>query len=256
MTVAEKLSSVDTFIYGSCVSRDTFKVMDSSRHRLIAYVARQSLISAFAPAAHLPTPPLESAFQRRMVNDDWASGLPKRLADATPGLELLLWDLCDERLGIYVFPDGSVLTRSVDLMRIPQWQNIVESATLLDFGTEAHLTRFTAAVHDFKTLLDDLGLRERLVLVAAPWAEFDEYGAPTPHSFGRSPQEAAAHFARYSALAAAIIECRTVGAEETVASAHHRWGRAPFHYTSEVYHGIADEITEVENTWQHRHGPK
>ena len=39
------------FIYGSCVSRDTFEFLRPLGYGLVDYVARQSLISAFSHVA-------------------------------------------------------------------------------------------------------------------------------------------------------------------------------------------------------------
>src|SRR5690606_3435896 len=99
------------------VSRDTFELLDTSRYSLLAYVARQSLISALGPATPLAVPLAElSPFQRRMVEGDIGSDLRSRLAAAARNTDLLLWDLTDERLGIYRMPDGGFVTRTPDVI--------------------------------------------------------------------------------------------------------------------------------------------
>ncbi|KRE35516.1 hypothetical protein ASG73_16405 [Janibacter sp. Soil728] len=69
---------VRVLVTGSQATRDTFAFLDPGLFRLDAFVARQSLISAFGPAGEPPFDPsvLLSAFQRRMVEGDACSRAP------------------------------------------------------------------------------------------------------------------------------------------------------------------------------------
>src|SRR5690606_29154368 len=91
----------------------------ADRFEVVAYIARQSLLSAGRDAsAHLPDGlEIDSDFQRRMMTGDFAGNLAGRLAEAAPTTDVLLWDLADERHGVHVFEDGSVVTRSIDNVR-------------------------------------------------------------------------------------------------------------------------------------------
>ena len=71
------------FIYGSCVSRDSYERLDSAMFPLVSYVARQSLISSFSrPATFVSMPEftgLTSKFQIKMLGGDLESSLPRSL---------------------------------------------------------------------------------------------------------------------------------------------------------------------------------
>src|SRR5699024_2823677 len=88
--------------YGSCVPRDTVDLAGSDRFDVVAYVARQSLLSADHDASeHFPAQAeIGSDFQRRMMTGDFAGDLEERLADAAAETDVLLWDLADERHGV------------------------------------------------------------------------------------------------------------------------------------------------------------
>lgn len=105
-------------IYGSCVARDTVEAAAGSVE-LVRYVARQSLISVGSDAsAHLPTElGLDSPFQARMVTADFLGSLGADLTEVGKDVDRLLWDLADERHGVYRFRDGTIATRSVETMR-------------------------------------------------------------------------------------------------------------------------------------------
>lgn len=227
------------FIYGSCVSRDSFEHVARDRYVLTRYVARQSLISAYAgPAALDGTDVLTSAFQRRMVEGDAAGDLPRLLAQDAAATDLLLWDLTDERLGVLLAPDGGAVTRSVELVGAGL-EPAGDGWRYLAFGTDDHLALWTDALDAFCGTLAHEGLLERTVLLAVPWALTTEDGRAAPSSFGVAPADANARFARYHDAARrrglTVVE---VPPAAVVASAEHRWGPAPFHYSPSTYDAV------------------
>ncbi len=76
-------------------------------HEVLAYdnlsqgheraVARQGLVSAFSHAdpGALPAFDADSAFQKRMLREDWVGGLVPRLESRAAEVDVLVWDLCD-----------------------------------------------------------------------------------------------------------------------------------------------------------------
>ncbi len=228
------------FIYGSCVSRDAYEELPGrgEDHELIAYVARQSLLSADQDAtARLPEDlGLEHAFQERMVRSDWAGDLWERLEDAE-GLDLLVWDLVDERHGAYWFLDGGVVTRSVDIMGTGL-MDLLPEEQLIGFGTEDHLEAWSDAAEDFAERLRAAGLFERTVVLEVPWAEASLGGEPVPASMGLAPQDAnrlyAPYYARLRELGFDVLSVEG----PVYADPGHKWGLAPFHYAPEVYERI------------------
>lgn len=272
---------IGTFVFGSCVSRDTYEFLPRDRFTLHTYVARQSLISAMSrprPDPFPPTPAL-GQFQRRSLETDWSSGLMKLLAPRLSGLDLLLWDLCDERLGVYEFPDGSYCTRSVELMKSGLEESLTTGAQLHRFGTDRHLELWTASMQAF---LDELSAHPvRVVLIALDWARATTDGRPTPSSYGLSADQANLIYPRYYQAVADTVAATPVSvhrvpvpqasvigtrarlahasrklplpgrlarrvaastAQTPPADAEHRWGLAPFHYAPSVYDEVSSDI--------------
>ena len=243
MTDAEGPTRV--FIYGSCVSRDTFEYLPGEQFTLVKYVARQSLISAFSRAdVTIDLSGLESNFQRRMVEDDVAGSLPRLLAETAGDTDILLWDLADERLGVYRTPDGTYLTRSVEAIRAGLAEHAAGAWVHVPFGTDEHFDLWCAALEQFAHLRKQTGLADRTLLLQVPWAARTTEGGPAPASFGMQAEEANALFERYFAAAGDDPALKTVRIEDrdAVSDTDHRWGTAPFHYSPVVYRRLTDSI--------------
>lgn len=240
-----------TFIYGSCVSRDTFERLPRDRFELVQYVARQSLISATAPAPHVPPPAFEtsSAFQRRMLLGDWESSLLPSLESHAGSVDLLLWDLCDERLGLRqiepAVPAGTpaVVTRSVDSIRAGVDARL-EPAPQIAFGSRRHRLMFLHSLRAFLDALSELDLLEKTLVLAPAWANRTAAGLATPSSFGLPADRANRLYADYySAIEKTTrLPILRVPPRDARADPDHPWGVAPFHYTEDVYTRLASQI--------------
>nr|WP_275263093.1 DUF6270 domain-containing protein [Segeticoccus rhizosphaerae] len=242
--------AIRTFIYGSCVSRDSFEYFDGDRYALSAYVARQSLISAFGKAGDpgVDLSKLTSPFQRRIVQEDVASGLSARLRAKARQVDLLLWDLVDERLGVYIQDDGGVVTRSVELLTAQRESNRRVPGRLVAFDSREHRELWSVAVGRWLALLRELDLLERTVLLAPAWAERTTEGRRTPASFGISAKQANRATAGY--VTTVRRQCRIrvieIGQDLARAAEGHKWGIAPFHYDAAVYRSIASAVEDLE----------
>ncbi|WP_422115714.1 DUF6270 domain-containing protein [Brachybacterium sp. UNK5269] len=232
-------------IYGSCVARDSVDLAGSGRLSVADYVARQSLISAGLDAsARFPSDPqVSSRFQRRMMEADFAGDLEARLDAVAPTTDLLLWDLTDERHGVHVFEDGSVVTRSVDLTAVPEVLGVVEGTRHVAFGTEEHFALWSPRAEKFRDHLRERGLFDRTVVLQVPWALVAVDGRETPVSMGTSAIEANEAYRRYyehlRSLGFTLLELQPLG---VLADPEHRWGFAPFHYTQDVYEEIVARV--------------
>lgn len=219
-------------VLGSCVSRDLFEELPRGRFRLVDYVARQSLISSFSkPVNAIEMPAVASAFQQRMVEGDFTSSLPLVLERTADKVDLVLWDLTDERLGIYLLQDDTVITRSVDLIASGAEGGIASTSMFIQFGDDAHFEMWSQSLLQFQQALEQHHPRAQIVLLALPWAELTESGRPTPTSFGLSASEANSLYSRYFD-AAQKLATETLGRSDPYVRAadDHRWGTAPFHY--------------------------
>ncbi|PFG18651.1 DUF6270 domain-containing protein [Serinibacter salmoneus] len=236
--------STRILVYGSCVSRDTVSAMPQDRIRIVDYIARQSLVSAYSPPVTLiPAPELESRFQARQAAGDFASSLPSALRRTGGRVDLILWDLTDERLGFYVLPDDTAVTRSVDLIAAGIDGSIAQIASLISFGTDLHFNLWSSQLPRLITTVGKEHPAARFVLIAPPWAAHSADGSPTPSSFGMSAEDGNAKYERY------LDEAERRGIEiigrditDPRSSAEHVWGEAPFHYAPEVYQELVRHL--------------
>lgn len=228
-------------VYGSCVARDTVEAAAEGQMSIQVYVARQSLLSAGSDASgHFPADaPIDSAFQRRMMVSDFAGDLRTHLEAVAGDVDVLLWDLVDERHGVHEYPDGTVVTRSIDLVSVPEALAAVEDARHIPFGSDEHFSRWTERADAFIASLEEHALLARTVVLQVPWALITVAGEPTPWSMGVPAREANESYRRYYQHlrdhGLRILELQPLA---VLADPEHRWGLAAFHYTPEVYQEI------------------
>ncbi|WP_157236675.1 XcbB/CpsF family capsular polysaccharide biosynthesis protein [Promicromonospora sukumoe] len=243
------MSKTRVFIYGSCVSRDTFEHFDPEQFELVQYVARQSALSATTRPVELMAPPtLESRFQQRMIAGDFGSSLRRMLPDFAEHVDVLLVDLTDERLGVYLLPDGTVLTRSVELIQSGAENHLPQGTRHLPFGTQQHFEYWQGAIRALGESIRSMMPHVGIALLDIPWAEWSESGQPTPDSFGVSAAQANPVFRPYVEAAAQALGAHVISVDpSTVASGpHHPWGDAPFHYAERVYLDVVRQLTGIE----------
>ena len=234
-------------VYGSCVARDTLEFAASGSVELKGYVARQSLISADSDALpHLPEQlSVSSKFQERMIRADFEGGLFSRLETLAPDVDVLLWDLADERHGVYRFSDGAVVTRSIDNIRMPELDERFAEAEHIPFGTPEHFAIWRDRLAAFEERLRSLDLFERTVVLEVPWAVLTTEGKPSPWSMGVRAKDANQRYEPYYDLVRDRgFRMVRLPQEVVLADPQHRWGLAPFHYTPAVYREVLRQLRE------------
>lgn len=230
-----------TAIFGGCVSRDTLAFAGDDNYPLSRYIARHSLLSSQKDAsANFSEFEVASKFQRRIVEFDIKGNLFDELPKFAD-IEVFLWDLNVERTGCWEFPDGSVVTNSPDLRKVPELKKALNEARKIDFGHQEHISRWKSAAEAFVSALESNGIKRRTLVLAPNWALIDSAGAPTRALGDLRPEDANAAFAPYlshlEALGLAVARF-----DGLVADLEHKWGRAPFHYTSEAYEKFQEHI--------------
>jgi hypothetical protein len=229
------------FIYGGCVSRDTVEFSPAGRYELVRYIARHSLLSAGSDAGqNLPPIALESRFQKKMVDLDVVGGLLGEIHKARI-CDVILWDLNVERVGVWMFEDQTIVTNSAELRKVPEVKPRLKSARLIEFGTDEHYWRWSGAARIFIEGLRQLGLASRVVVLAPEWAMQDELGQATGRIAGKTADEYNAEYSRYVGLLESL-GLSVVRIPETTSAVEHKWGKAPFHYSQEVYRELNLEI--------------
>ncbi len=239
------MSKARVFIYGSCVSRDTFDFLHADEFELVQYIARQSAISAYTKSVELIDPPaLPSPFQQRVLSDDFRSSLRTTIPNLRD-IDLVLMDLTDERLGVYVLPDGSVVTRSIELIESGFERNLPAGSHYIPFGTDLHFQYWSAGISEISKLFSEHLPRTAIALLAVPWAERSESGARTPESFGVNARDMNPVMDAYTTHAAQALNSHLISIDpaEALSADDHRWGPAPFHYSTSVYRSLVHSLT-------------
>lgn len=241
--MVDERARVKTFIYGSCVSRDTFGYVPKS-FQLLKYVARQSLISAGTDASRLSAQlaAIKSDFQRRMVHGDLAGTLYEALTQAAPEVDLLLIDLVDERGGVIDLGE-SYVTKLAELWNAGG-NEATQGKTQVQFGTDEHFDLWSSAAERFVDLVTSVDLLDKTVVLRTPWADRYESGEPLEIPTWMMPPATADHrYERYfTFLSNAGLRVITLPHELARTPADHQWGPSPFHYIDEAYEFLAREI--------------
>ena len=249
---------IRTLIYGSCVSRDTFSHLDQNRYELTRYIARQSLVSAFSAPSVLEDGSLhnlKSNFQRRTLAGDFSSSLREHLVTHGSNTDLILWDLTDERFGIYERQREQFVTRSLELVSSGLDAELSSNHPLIKYGSTIHRDLWTAAASNFAILLADYAPNAKLLLLAPPWARFDTTGKGTRSPISRTVRSANRMLRQYIRIAETKLEPRLIGCPSPVADAIHPWGPAPYHYDTSVYQQMVrsiDQATDAMSSFPNR----
>lgn len=230
------------FIYGSCVSRDAFTHF-GAEHDLIGYVARQSVISAMSrPTKLLPYLPLDSAFQTRMVDGDLRSNLVPTIQGVAEKIDLLIIDLTDERLGVHKLPDGSFVTRSVELVNSGRLKALSPIPGVIPIGSQRHTIFWQNAAQKFYATLDQMGLREKTLVINTPWATESNDGEPVPGYRDFTTEDMNQHLHDCGIFIRGLgYKVLDMPASLAVSSKEHKWGLAPFHYAESAYRWMRDQ---------------
>jgi len=177
-----------------------------------------------------------------MLEWDALSALITILTRHANDTDLLVWDLTDERLGIYIYEDGTVLTSSTELRGLMANGAPAALGRHVPFGSDEHYRRFDSALASFINRLERLQLLHKTLLLAPAWAETTETGEPTSSSFGMTAREANTLNARYLELIERKAGIPVFRVNDTRASVNHPWGKAPFHYSEAAYQTMAREL--------------
>lgn len=235
-------------IIGSCISRDSVEQLDAEHIEITYYVARHSLVSAGSdlgelfPADH----GLESAFQERILRDDFSGVSIRALIEKSATADAILWDLADERGGVYAFDSKSgprYVTRSFDTERSERFAELFDGVRHIPFGSDEHFALWKPAAKSCVATFHAEGMLDKAILLKAPWALVMKDSTLARGSFNLMPAEANALYERYYEVLE-NLGVKTVEPDPAtlIGDPDHVWGAAPFHYVPEFYQSILDGI--------------
>jgi hypothetical protein len=181
-----------------------------------------------------------------MVTGDYQSSLFAQL-EAVDGVDLILLDLVDERLGVYVLPDGSVVTRSQELVASGSEHHLPDGTRHVEFGSDQHFEYWRDAATAVASFVRQAKPQTQVALLAPPWASMTDAGRTAPTSFGLDATRANAAYPRYIEHAQREFHAHLASVDETMvlAGSEHRWGPAPFHFTEAVYRSLVAQIAPL-----------
>jgi hypothetical protein len=223
------------FIYGSCVTRDTF-TPGRSEISLAGYVARYSIARLpFPKAAPLDLSAIPSDFQRRMVATDLANGLEHALTAAQ--FDFLLIDFIDDRLGLVELPPG-MATRSNELIAC---RHVPADAKIIKHGLGLFLVHWTEGAKLLARMVEERALQGRIVVNRVLWAQSLSDGrhvsAALPYMSEAFISERNAVLTEQYRIFSELLDAEFLDYPDEcmVGDPNHKWGISPFHYIPAFY---------------------
>jgi Family of unknown function (DUF6270)/Heparinase II/III-like protein len=239
-------------IFGSCVSRDIFNYpYDKAQMVLVDFYCRSSIASLVAQPIEIPpaVQNIASPFQKRMAERDMTKDFLKNL----PGLQFdyLLLDLIDERLSLYVEPDGRACTISPALIGagFPGESN---GGSTIHSGTEEFWRLWEAGWLILADKLRGLGLLDRLLVNQVFWGSRMENGGIFDQHYPSEYIDSANKFLdrMYQRITADIPSEQFLRFDHGLmtGSLTHRWGISPFHYIDAYYQTALQQLTLLSSS--------
>lgn len=238
----------NTFIWGSCVSRDIPRV--TGAFDVSHYVGRQSIISGFNEPTGI-TPPfpndLSSRFKTRSLSNDLRSMGPSLLERYADSTDLVLFDLATERRGIFQIGERKFISNTVELKQSGLLDFLkLDDSKLIPFGSDLHLSLFAEATKKLSKSLDALGLLRKALVINAPFAARTKEGKRLSPNLGRSASEWNKLFPVYfEILSSNGLAVTTPPQRELILSTKdHLWKQGQDHYIDETYFFWAEQISK------------
>jgi hypothetical protein len=252
-------SPISVDIFGSCVSRDCFSLIDQNVLTVGQYIARQSFLSSIEKPIELPCSiediKLSSEFQKRTMVCDLQKTAFEKLGGGDEKFPWLVLDFIDERFQIGRI-QNSLFTRSMEFLNsgiFPNYETVEygwsSEKCALQLDGEPVDERFSR----FAERLDALYPNEHIILHAATFVDyyidrstgqilrFDDSVLRTNEAQNEKLHALFALSKRYLNNLSACLDYTN----DYCADTSHQWGLAPCHYQPEYYRRLADDILRI-----------
>ncbi|MHC6648227.1 DUF6270 domain-containing protein [Alteromonas sp. HB246098] len=223
-------------ILGSCVTRDALEI--ATDFELVDYTARTSLAS-LATKSRKDSKLLDnikSTFQKRMVERDMTKRFWLSLEDSQN--DIIVIDLIDDRFNLKLFDDDSSHTVSSEYKKAMNSQR--QEGRIVKSSSGEFKSLWETGLRRLKSHCDELKLDKIFVNCV--------YYQPTgDHSIDSSSNIAEKNqYLReaYLKLEDAFGRHAMIEYPEGIikADANHKWGLAPFHFTTDTYKFFLSEL--------------
>lgn len=239
-------------IFGSCVTRDIFRVCQEEQEDTNAkffdvkkYIARQSVISSVSKplSISLDDVNLKSPFQKKLVLGDFIKSFQKAMREES--FHYILVDFIDERFSVLKTFD-SCITKSDELVNSKLLETIV--AVALSDSEQSEL--WFKSVPYFINLLDPYLQEKRVIFHKARWSrEYLEDGAL--HAYDEKLQRyinknnnmLEKYYERFLALTKDKLHI--LQEPNNLANAHHKWGNSAIHYMDSYYESLYSQLKNI-----------
>ena len=239
-------------IFGSCTTRDLFRLFPSKDVELKTYIARQSVVSAVSQPVPLELEQikLESAFQRSAVWHDFN----KTAFDLfrNDGSEWLIIDLIDERFSP-VRIGNSYVTKSAAAVEAGVIKTAKKGSGRLWNGNDFLIDRVSlrSYVIRFAEKLLEIYKPDHIIIHRALNVEQYCDADGNLHEFPEAEKKMAQMvndiiIYMYDCLKECIPEAHEIDCiSKYYGSELHHWGRAPVHYEDGYYEEVMDQVKKV-----------
>lgn len=236
-------------IFGSCMSRDCFRVAPDKSLELSSYVARQSVVSAVSEPISLDMDciHLSSAFQRRMVWQDFVKNTFNIFQN--DGSKWLLLDLIDERFALakvedsYVTKSQSAVDGGVLSAQVPNIQRRLIGQDYYVEGTslKAYIAEFCRRLLQIyepdHVIIHRAFVSDRYVSLDGKVCDFDA----SKKASNRALNDLLKYM--YDEILKQIPGAREIDCtNDYCASEAHVWGLAPVHYVDDYYRKVMEQL--------------
>lgn len=234
------------FIYGGCVTRDSFESLRSD-YRLLKYVARQSLISSGHPSISVPdsASELPSTFQQHQLRGDITSSFFPALRAKARESDAIILDLVVERLGVRTYQQG-FLTNSHELARSKLGSTLTSESRPIPFASPRHFQLWGNSARRLVRVLQQTEALERTVVFDTPWADRTRSGASIASVRQRPAVEMNRLYRPYlDHLQELGLRVERLPDRLVMGDDEHKWGQAAFHYVPEAYDWMAGVVRGI-----------
>ncbi len=153
----------------------------------------------------------------------------------------MLFDLVDERDGVYEITPGRFVTNTAELRRSGWLPG--RDARLVSFGTDEHFALWRAAAARVRDVASQVRVLDRTVLLGTPFADYCDDGVPVaPHASIPATiwnERYLRYFDYARELGFRVIE---LPAALSTSTQTHTWGPAPYHYVDDAYRWWEERI--------------
>jgi hypothetical protein len=228
-------------IYGSCVTRDIFSIMNADDF-VVDYRARCSIHSYTAPALREKDLPdlssMTSKFQERMVRMDFTKHILKN-DSSTP----IIVDFIDERFNVLSVGE-SLVTASNEFNKIAAADPRFKVAFRRDEGEE---TRFREACAKFAAIHLGVPIILHISRYATHRRDGNDSSLLDEQTKINRMNSNLEMYERIFCEEVPVIFKLEVAKEFRLADVNHKWGLAPFHYVQAYY----DEALRLLKEFHH-----